>query len=164
LDELNDILQEASDSDLPKELKKVIASSLNGIIHSIRNYNIDGTDGVKRAVQSLIAELLIIESTSNGVNSIGVHKTLRKASIFGALLLSLLRPSAYDIIGAPADIQSFWGPAIQKLYETIGNQNDEFPSPQGILKLSDEQFRKTGPNGLQGAAPPRALLQPAKVP
>jgi hypothetical protein len=164
LDQLNDIIKEALASDLPKELNRVISSSLNGIIQSINYYNIDGADGVKRAVQALIAELLILESNSNRANPISAHKTFRKASILGSLLLNLLRPSAYDIIGAPADIQSFWIPAIQNLHETAANQYEKFPPLQEILKLSEEYISKTAPNGLQGAAPPKAFLPPAKDP
>jgi hypothetical protein len=164
LDELNIILQEATDSDLPRELKRVISSSLNGIIQSIHKYNIDGTDGIRRAVQALIAELLIFESTSIESKPIQTNNVLRKASIIGCLLLSLLRPSIYDIIGAVPDIKSFWIPAIQQLYEDNVNQDVEFPSLQELLKLSDEQLHKQCQNSLPGAAIPKGLLPQGKDP
>jgi hypothetical protein len=162
LDELNTILQEAIDSDLPKELKRVISSSLNGIIQSIHKYNIDGTDGIRHAVQALIAELLIFESTSTDAKPIRTNNVFRKSSIIGTLLLSLLRPSVYDIIGAAPDINSFWIPAIQQLYEANVNQDVELPSLQELLKLSEEKLRIKCPNSLPGAAMPRGLLPQGK--
>jgi hypothetical protein len=164
LEELNTILQELTDSDLPAELKRVISSNLNGIVQSIYKYNIDGTDGIRSAVQSLIAELLILESSNIGAKSIRASRVLRKASILGSLLLNLLRPSVFDIIGAVPDIQSFWIPAIQQLYEDNVNRDVEFPSLQELLKLSEEQLHFKCQNSLPGAAIPKGLLPQGEDP
>jgi hypothetical protein len=159
-EQLNAILREVSESDLPIGLKKVIASSLNGVLQSVYKYRIDGTAGVKRAVQALIAELVILDSAED--KAARTSKTYRRVSTFAAFLLTLLRPSLYDVIGAVPDIQTFWLPAIQQLHEATSDQVDKFPSLQELLKIAEKTLRNSQPNSLPAAAQPKAYLPPSK--
>lgn len=113
--ELNSLLEKVIKSDISKDLKSFIESSIGAILKAVRNYQIDGTEELDKIIKSLITELMMKEKSINDKD-----KNNPAYKKFQAILLSFTlwtAPSPYDIIGAVPDLNEFWIPGIQKMAE-----------------------------------------------
>ncbi len=66
-DEFTSLLDEVLKSNLSKDLKQFMTIQLENILKAIQRYYMDGTEGLEKAVKSLISELMIVESNIKSV-------------------------------------------------------------------------------------------------
>lgn len=110
---LNQILQ----SELPRELQRFLLDRIENILNAIRKYHIDGTDGLEKAIKSLVSDLVMTESTLKDEDRMNpVFNGIRAWSIG---LLIWITPTPYDMIGAVPDIHDFWIPKFEQLQERV---------------------------------------------
>ena len=75
-----------------------MTKQIENILYAIRRYSIDGTEGLEKAIKSFFSDLAIVEShLDNKDKKNPIYKNCQ--SWVSTLLISLLYPSAYDIIG-----------------------------------------------------------------
>lgn len=147
------LLQEILDSELPKTLKNEIKIKIEDILSCIHNYSINGTEGIEKAVQSLLVRVEIGDKNSNEVI---YDPILKKLKITAIGLLLFLKPSFWDVAGLLPDVDSFWTPKFHELVEfrqKIEPQIDEDTTIKNICeKLSQAKETKlltgTSPNSL----------------
>jgi hypothetical protein len=96
--QFNSLLDEIIASDLSNNLKKFLTKQIENILYAIRRYSIDGTEGLEKAIKSFFSNLAIVEShLDNKDKKNPIYKNCQ--SWVSTLLISLLYPSAYDVIG-----------------------------------------------------------------
>jgi hypothetical protein len=141
--DFSSLLQEILDSGLPKNFKKEIKIKIEDVLSCIRNYSIDGTEGIEKAVQSLIVQ---VEMGNENPNKDICDPIFRKLKITAISLLLFLKPSFWDVAGLLPDVDSFWVPKFHELVEfrqKIKPQIDEDSSIKDICeKISDTGEKK----------------------
>jgi hypothetical protein len=141
------LLQEILDSELPKFLKNEIKIKVEDILGCIHDYSINGTEGIEKAVQSLLVQVEIGNKSSSEVVC---DPILKKLKITAISLLLFLKPSFWDVAGLLPDVDSFWAPKFHELVEfrqKIESQIDEDSSIKAIcekISLSKETKLLTG--------------------
>jgi hypothetical protein len=113
-DDFSSLLQEILDSGLSKAFKKEIKIKIEDILSCIRNYSIDGTEGIEKAVQSLLVQ---VELGDKNPSKDIYDPMLRKLKITAISFLLFLKPSFWDVAGLLPDIDSFWLPKFHELVE-----------------------------------------------
>jgi len=150
-DQFNSLLDEIVDSDLSNNLKRFLTKQIENILYAIRRYSIDGTEGLEKAIKSFFSDLAIVEShLDNKDKKNPIYKNCQ--SWVSALLISLLYPSAYDIIGVYPTINDYYFPKIEELVkhtkEISGNIGEI--SIQEVLEKSLNSFNKQPQKSLPG--------------
>jgi hypothetical protein len=112
--DFSSLLQEILDSGLPKIFKKEIKIKIEDVLSCIRNYSIDGTEGIEKAVQSLLVQVELGDKNSNKDIC---DPMLRKLKITAISFLLFLKPGFWDVAGLLPDIDSFWVPKFHELVE-----------------------------------------------
>ena len=112
--DFSSLLQDTLDSELSKTFKKEIKVKIEDILSCIRNYSIDGTEGIEKAVQSLLIQ---VEMGDRNPSKDISDPILRKLKITAISFLLFLKPSFWDVAGLLPDIDSFWVPKFHELVE-----------------------------------------------
>ena len=155
LDQLKTEFQSLSDSilnsTLSNELKKFLIEKVEDILAAIRRYHIDGTEGLTKAAQSLVRDLVMTEHKIKDADK--KNPVYNKAkSWFVAILL-------YTVPVIP-DIHTFWIPKFEEL--VAGQKKIEQIAPetltiQGILEKSADVFDRQPQKNITGSAELKAL-------
>ena len=150
-DEFNSLLNEIIDSDLSSNLKSFLTKQIENILYVIRRYSIDGTEGLEKAIKSFFTDLAIVEShLDNKDKKNPIYKNCQ--SWVSTLLISLLYPSAYDIIGVYPTINDYYIPKIEELIKHTKETSEnigEIPI-QEVLEKSLNSFNKQPQKSLPG--------------
>jgi hypothetical protein len=158
-DEFNSLLDEIINSDLSNNLKKFLIKQIEDILYAIRRYPIDGSDGLQKATQSFVSNLVTIESH--------LDKKDKKNSIFRKsvseiiVLLHFFRPnSIYDFLGVVPAIDDYYRPRIerfikdrQEIEASIDETSTMIEIIERSLQLSNKQPQKSLPGKEQKSLP-----------
>jgi hypothetical protein len=159
------LLKEISQSVLSNELKRFLTGHLEHILSAIRRYQIDGTEGLKKAAQSLVSDLMMTEHSLRDEDKKNPVYTCIKA--LGLSLLLYITPSPYDLIGAIPDIQDFWIPKFEELstgHKEIERIIGETSTIQEAFEKSSNVFDRQQQKSLSGSQEPKALPASKEVP
>jgi hypothetical protein len=174
LDSLNVQLAEiladiVKSDDLSRELKNFLSISIEDIISAIRKYYIAGTEGLKKSVNSVVADLMVRDFNLDEKGRSNAKYRRIKSCLFG--LLFFITPTPYDIIGAAPDIQDFWMPKFGELVKKQDKvEKIMLLTPNlGVAEVLKEASKLSDGNGnIQKSLPPANKLQktisPAKIP
>jgi hypothetical protein len=157
-DEFSNLLEGILQSDLSKELKRFLASHIEDILRAIRRYRIDGTEGLKKAAQSLVSDVMMSEYSLKNVDKRNPIYTCIKA--WGLSLLLYIAPSPYDIIGAVPDIHDFWIPKFEELstgHKKIEGIICETSTIQEAFEKASNAFDRQQQKSLLGSKELKAL-------
>jgi hypothetical protein len=157
-DDFSSLLQEVIDSDLSEAFKKGIKIKIEDILSCIRNYSINGTEGIEKAVQSLVVQVEVGDKNTNKETYNPILEKLKKTTI---ILLLFLKPGLWDVAGVLPDVESFWVPKYHELVkfrQKIESHIDEDSSIKSICEKITDANRET--KLLTGKSP--KSLAPAK--
>ena len=152
------LLEKILQSNLSKELKRFLIEHIENIVKAIRRYKVDGTEGLKKAAQSLISDLVMIEHSLKDVDKKNPTYTCIKA--WGLSLLLYITPSPYDIIGAVPDIHDFWVPKFEELstgHAKIEKLICDTPTIQEVFEKASDVFDRQPQKTLAGVKEVKAL-------
>jgi hypothetical protein len=158
----SDLRQEVVQSDLSKELKRSLVIHIEGLLRAISRYQIDGTEGLKKAAQTVVSDLMMTEHNIQDADIKNAKYTNFKSWVL-TLLLFIAPTRVYDVIGAVPDIYSFWIPKFEELYagqkkvEAIINDRPKLMI-QEIIKNSSTIFDKEQQQAISGGEERKALL------
>jgi hypothetical protein len=156
--ELTLLLEQILQSDLSKDLKRFLTGQIENILKAIRRYKIDGTEGLKKAAQSLISDLVMTEHVLKDADKKNPIYTCVKA--WGLSLLLYIAPSPYDIIGAVPDIYDFWVPKFEELstgHKKIEKIICETPTIQEAFEKASNAFDRQPQKSIEGGKERKAL-------
>lgn len=156
--EFNLISEKILQSDLSKELKRFLIGHIENLLNAIRRYQVDGTEGLKKAAQSLVSDLVMTEHSLKDVDKKNPIYTCVKA--WGLSLLLYIAPSPYDIIGAVPDIYDFWVPKFEELstgHAKIEKLICEAPTIQEVFEIASDTFDRQPQKSLLGVKEVKAL-------
>lgn len=111
--EFSTLLNAVLESDLPRELKRLLTERVEEILKVIRKYHIYGTEGLENATKALVSDLVIGENSLQEQDK--ENPAYRRLKAWTLSILIYITPSPYDIIGAVPDIHDFWIPKFEKL-------------------------------------------------
>jgi hypothetical protein len=155
--EFSSLLSEIVESDISRKLKSDIKCHIEDILSAIRNYLINGTEGIEKAAQSLIIDLEVENHKLSSEDRI--NPTIQKITGIVFSLVMFLKPSFWDIIGVVPDINEFWAPKLHELVEfrqKIEPQIDEDSTIKNICeKLSQAKETKLLTGASPKSLPPR---------
>lgn len=157
--EFESLLGKILDSDLSEELKLFLRKRVEDILEAIRRYHIDGTEGLKKAAQSLVSDLVMREHTLKEVDKKNTVYVGVKSWVI-SILLFFTAPSLYDIIGAVPDIYSFWIPKFEELaagHKKIEQIICETPTIQEIFEKASNTFDRQPQKKLVGGREQKSL-------
>jgi hypothetical protein len=152
------LLEKVLQSDLPRELKRFLIDHIENIVKAIHRYKIDGTEGLKKAAQSLVSDLVMTEHSLKDVDKRSPIYT--KIKSWGLSLLLFITPSFCDIIGAVPDIHDFWVPKFEELFTghaKIEKLICDTPTIQEIVEKASDVFDKQPQKRLVGGKELQAL-------
>jgi hypothetical protein len=162
LDKLKTDFQSLSDnilnSTLSNELKKFLIKKVEDILTAIRRYHIDGTEGLKKAAQSLVSDLVMTEHKIKDTDK--NNSLYNNAKGWFLAILLYIAPTPYDIIGAVPDIDGYWRPKFEELVagqQKIEQIARETPTIQGVLEKSADVFDRQPQKNITGSAELKAL-------
>lgn len=162
LDQLKTEFQSLSDSilnsTLSNELKKFLIEKVEDILAAIRRYHIDGTEGLTKAAQSLVSDLVMTEHNIKDADK--KNPVYNNAKGWFLTLLLFIKPTPYDIIGAVPDIDGYWRPKFEELVagqKKIEQIACETPTIQGVLEKSADVFDRQPQKNITGSADLKAL-------
>ncbi|AKG22495.1 hypothetical protein [Calothrix sp. 336/3] len=156
--EFNLISEKILQSDLSKELKRFLIEHIENLLNAIRRYQVDGTEGLKQAAQSLVSDLVMTEHSLKDVDKKNPIYTCVKA--WGLSLLLYIAPSPYDIVGAVPDIYDFWVPRFEELstgHTKIEKLICETPTIQEVFEKASDAFDRKPQKSLTGVKEVKAL-------
>jgi hypothetical protein len=139
-------------------LKRFLVGHIEDILKTIRRYRIDGTEGLKKAAQSLISDLIMTEHSFKDADKRNSVYTCIKA--WGLSLLPYIAPSPYDMIGAVPDIHDFWVPKFEELstgHKKIERMISDTSTIQEAFEKSSNTFDRQQQQSLPGSKEPLAL-------
>jgi hypothetical protein len=152
------LLEKILQSDLSRELRRFLTAHIENIIKSIRRYQIDGTEGLKKAAQSLVSDLVMTEHSLKDVDKKNpIYTNIRS---WGLSLLLFITPNFYDIIGAVPDIHDFWVPKFEELstgHAKIEKLICDAPTIQEIVEEASDVFNRQPQKRLAGVKEVKAL-------
>jgi hypothetical protein len=108
-----DYQKEIIQSSISTGLKKYLLDRLEEILKILRNYIVDGTEGLEKSIKSTILDLAIKDKDFSEED-----KKQPAYLNFLTFLISvgfLVKPTIYDVIGSVADINGYWKPTIENL-------------------------------------------------
>lgn len=152
------LVNEVLVSDLSKELKRFLIKRIENILAAIRRYHIDRTEGLEKAAQSLVSDLVIIEHTVNDVDKKNPAYMHVKAWFLSFLLY--ITPTPWDIIGAAPDIDGFWVPKYEELvagHKKVEKIVCETPKIQDAFEKASNTFSRQPQKSLTGSKHLKAL-------
>jgi len=153
------LLRSTLSSDLSKELKRFLVERIEDILTAIRKYHIDGTEGLKKAAQSLVSDLVLNEHRIKSEDQKNSMYSKVIAPIL--LLLKLVTPnSIYDFIGAVPDLDSYWIPKFEEVakgFEDMEQIIRETPTLQEAFKKAPDIFKKQPQKSIIGREELKAL-------
>jgi hypothetical protein len=159
--EFTSLQSEILGSDLPRKLKSELINKIEDILSSVRNYLINGTEGLGKAVESLLIDLefeeksLTLKDRQNPV----LQKT--KTVVLG--LVMCLRPSFWDVVGLIPDLEGYWLPKHHELIE-VRKKIEPFINEKDSLRMICKKISDAGNEKkvkpLRGKPPKQ--LQPSK--
>jgi hypothetical protein len=156
--EFESILNRICQSDLSKDLQRFLIKRLEDILQSIRRYYVDGTEGLEKAAQSLVSDLVMKEHVLKDEDKKDpLYKRIR-AWLLGFLLY--IAPSPYDIIGAVPDINDFWVPKFEELVagcEKVEQISCETPTLQEAFEKASSIFDRQPQKSITGGKELKAL-------
>jgi len=157
--EFQSLLESILNSTLSNELKRFLIEKIEDILTAIRRYHIDGTEGLAKAAQSLVSDLVMTEYKIKDADKKNSVYNKAKTWFLGILVL-FVPTSPYDIIGAAPDIYGFWIPKFEELVagqKKIEQIACETPTIQGILEKSANVFDRQPQKNITGSAELKAL-------
>ena len=153
------LLRSTLSSDLSKELKSFLVERIEDILTAIRKYHIDGTEGLKKAAQSLVSDLVLNEHRIKSEDQKNSMYSKVIAPIL--LLLKLVTPnSIYDFIGAVPDLDSYWIPKFEEVakgFEDMEQIIRETPTLQEAFEKAPDIFKKQSQKSIMGGEELKAL-------
>jgi len=160
--EFNLLLNDISESDLSKNLKRFLTIQIESILRAIRRYDIDGTEGLEKATKVVITELMMIENKLKDEDKKNpIVKKIISTTI--GLAWFFIPTSIYDVIGAVPDIHEFWVPNYEQLAATrekVAQITCETMTIQEIFEKALDAFDKEQSKSLAGTSEPK-LIPPA---
>lgn len=156
--EFNSLLDEVLNSDLSKELKRFLIKRIEDILTAIRRYHIDGTEGLEKAAQSLVSDLVITEHTLKDIDK--KNSTYINVKAWFLSFLLYIAPTPWDIIGAVPDMDGFWIPKYEELvagHKKVEQIVCETPKIQDALEKASNIFNRQPQKSLTGGKPIKAL-------
>jgi hypothetical protein len=156
-DDFSCLLQEILDSALPKILKNEIKIKIEDILSCIHDYSINGTEGIEKAVQSLLVQVEIGDKNHNAVIYDPILKKIKVAAIG---LLLFLKPSFWDVAGLLPDVDSFWVPKFHELVEFRQKFESQIDEDSSIKAICEKISRSKETKLLTGNSP--KSLAPSK--
>ena len=157
-DEFSKILDRVIKSDLSRDLKRLLTVRIEDILQAIHRYHIDGTEGLGKAAQSLVSDLVMTEHKIKDTDK--NNPVYNNAKGWFLALLLYIAPTPYDIIGAVPDIDGFWRPKFEELVagqKKIEQIACETPTIQGVLEKSADVFDRQPQKNITGSAELKAL-------
>ena len=145
--EFTSLLNQILKSGLPRELQRFLSDRIENILNAIRKYHIDRTDGLEKAIKSLVSDLVMTESTLKHEDR--MNPIFNKVRAWSIGLLIWITPTPYDIIGAVPDIDGFWIPKFEQLHERVDAVNQKMSiatnaiSIQEVSSAFSEELQKT---------------------
>ncbi len=166
LEELNAeftlLLEKITKSDSSKVLKRFLIKHVENVVKAIRRYQIDGTEGLEKAAQSLVSDLVMTEHSLEDADKQNPLYTCIKA--WGLSLLLYIAPSPYDIIGAVPDLYDFWVPKFEEI--SIGHAKIEkiceTSTIQETLEKASDTFDRQQQKSISGGKELKALPPASK--
>ena len=168
-DEFNSLLDEILRSDLSRDLKTLLHDQIQDILYAIRRYSIDGSDGLQKATQSFVSNLVTIESRLDKKDK---KNSIYRKSVSGIIaLLRFLQPnSIYDILGVVPAMDDYYRPRIeefiknrQEIEESIDETSTTTKIIEKSLQLSNKQPQKSLPGKVQQSLPSAKEKPPLKM-
>lgn len=156
--EFESLLDGILNSNLSGELKRFLRERLEDILRAIRRYHIDGTEGLEKAAQSLVSDLVMTEFSLKDEDKKNPMYKHIKAWVISLLLY--ITPSPYDIIGAIPDIYDFWVPKFEELaagHEKVEQIICEAPTIQEAFEKASNTFDKQPQKSIAGGKELKAL-------
>ena len=160
-EQFQELLSVILNSDLSRELKKFLIKRVEDILKAIRNYYINGTEGVEKATKSFVSDLVLSEDKFRSEDKNNSVYKRAKAAVLGMLVC--LNPGPYDIIGAVPNIYEFWIPKIEELTictNEIERLINEDLTIQECLQKASNVFDKQQQKSITGKD--QKILPPSK--
>jgi len=152
------LLRSTLSSDLSKELKSFLVERIEDILTAIRKYHIDGTEGLKKAAQPLVSDLVLQEHRLTDEDKRNPIYSGVIASIVA--LIQFVTPSnIFDLIGFFPDV-SYWEPKFEDLakgFEDMEQIIRETPTLQEAFEKASNMFKKQPQKSIIGREELKAL-------
>ena len=152
------LLRSTLSSDLSKELKRFLVERIEDILTAIRKYHIDGTEGLKKAAQPLVSDLVLQEHRLTDEDKRNPIYSGVIASIVA--LIQFVTPSnIFDLIGFFPDV-SYWEPKFEDLakgFEDMEQIIRETPTLQEAFEKASNMFKKQPQKSIIGREELKAL-------
>lgn len=157
-DEFGNLLGRIIESNLSKELKRFLIERIEDILKAIRRYHIDGTEGLEKAIKSLVSDLVMTEHSLQDKDK--DNPVYKKVKSWVISLLIYIAPSPYDIIGAVPDIDDYWEPKFEEL--AVGREKVEqiiweTPTIQEAFEKASNTFDRQPQKSIAGSRELKAL-------
>lgn len=152
------LLNKILDSDLSKKLKRFLTKRVEDILNAIQRSHIYGTEGLEKAAQSLVSDLVRIEHSLEDVDK--KNPTYMHVKAWGLSLLLYIAPTPYDIIGAVPDLHDFWIPKFEELvagHEKVERIICETPTIQEAFEKASNTFDRQPQKSIAGGRDLKAL-------
>jgi hypothetical protein len=156
--EFQSLLESILNSNLSNELKRFLIEKVEDILAAIRRYHIDGTEGLTKAAQSLVSDLVMTEHNIKDADK--KNPVYNNAKGWFLAFLLYIAPTPYDIIGAVPDIDGYWKPKFEELVagqKKIEQIACETPTIQGVLEKSADVFDRQPQKNITGSPELKAL-------
>jgi hypothetical protein len=120
-------------SNLPKELKRFLSARIESILAAIRRYHIDGTDGLEKAIKSLVSDLVMTENSLEDKDK--KNPIFNKVRAWSLGVLIWITPTPYDLIGAVPDIHDFWIPQFEQLQQNVSKVENIISKSTNVVSM-----------------------------
>jgi hypothetical protein len=132
-DELSSLCDQILKSNLSKELKRFLSDRIENIITAIKKYCIDGTDGLEKAIKSLISDLVMVENSLKDEDK--KNPVFNKVRAWSLGILIWITPTPYDLIGAVPDIHDFWIPKFEQLQRNVADAEKAISTSKDVVNI-----------------------------
>jgi hypothetical protein len=133
--EFTSLYNQILESTLSKDIQRFLLERIENIITAIRKYQIDGTDGLEKAIKSLVSDLVIKENTLKDEDK--RNAVFNKVRAWSLGILIWIAPTPCDIIGAVPDIHDFWIPKFEQLRKSVGEVEQIVSESKGIINIQE---------------------------
>jgi hypothetical protein len=160
-DEFTSLCDQIYKSTLSKDLQRFLLERIENILTAIRKYQIDGTDGLEKAIKSLVSDLAIKENILKDEDK--KNPVFNKVRAWSLGVLIWISPTPYDIIGAAPDIHDFWIPRFEQLRKSVGKVEQITSMSKHVINMQEISsiFGRESQNILCGGEDLK-LLSPSK--
>lgn len=116
IDELNSIVEKVLDTDLSKDLKQHLILTLNELISTLRNYQVEGTQGIYQKSGSLSYRLLEVDTKVKEADR--NNSAYQSATSWVLSIATFFAPqSMYDVASFVPAMHDFYIPKLEQLME-----------------------------------------------